>query len=415
MTYPCQTGKVSRNFCFNLFILLQVLVAFNTQASMLGSWVDVTQSGCGAVAIPNDGLSDSAAFDCAIAQLNGSGGVIHVPAGTFTLSQPLTLPDNVSMVGVGFSSILYQVSANTGAMLIMKWRSGLRHIQLQQDQGDVNSWSQPHYNYDFQVKVQGDDVLIENVMLFNPLKGILIDSENQTGAVGRTILRDIKGQPLQVGIQIDNALDVVHVEGIHFWPYWSGNLNQVSDWTAANGTGIISYRNDNPQFSQLFFINYNRGLHLAKSECIGGGNCGVTSKPKISQLDCDFCNVGIYIDGDGTKGVSIDQLSVQGRPLAGVGVEVKANDIVLSLEQIDFTDQAANAVRVEGNNNIVQVNSGIVRKWNTSGLGFPAFEVFPSTSTSNIYVHSVLTGNGNGANACGSGAICFGVVMNLNL
>ncbi len=226
-------------------------------------------------------------------------------------------------------------------------------------------------------------------------------------------LLNIRAQPLATGIRIDRAFDVIHIEEIHFWPFWSA-APQVLKWTAQHGIGLDSLRNDNPLFSKMFFFGYAEGVRL------GSSPSGITSKAKISQMDCDACGFGVHVTGAGTKGILIDQLSTQGiandwgAGTVGGGIFVEADNTSLSLEQGDFAVLAINAVRVQGAGGVVEVGSTMVREWNRTELGFPAFEVVAG-STSTLHVHDGATGNGHGAAVSGPGVVLNNVQTGANL
>jgi hypothetical protein len=229
-------------------------------------------------------------------------------------------------------------------------------------------------------------------------------------------LFDVRGQPFEVGIRVDHALDVIHIQQVHFWPFWSADPT-VLRWTVAHGTGIDSLRNDNPLLSELFFFGYATGIHLGQSD--GSPTSGITSKAKVTQMDCDACLLGVHIDAQGTRGVLLSQLSTQGIKgdwglgNAGVGVQIDASDTSLSLVQGDFAQLAANAVRVAGGNAVVTVSDTMVREWNSSEKGFPAFELVGGRAAnpgSSLAIRGGATGEGHGAGANGDGVTLDGVL-----
>lgn len=379
----------------------------------LATTLDVTLSGCTPPAIPNDGADDAPAFACALSLLAPRGGTLHVPAGTFDLGSTLTLPDHVSLVGDGFGSILHQLPSLTAPVLVTGHETAVRHLQLTQDQPAPGAGWAPDARYDFQIEVQKDASTVEDVMLRSPYKGILVAPPAPTGAVGQILVSNVKGQPLAVGIQADHVLDVIHIEKIHFWPFWSQDP-RVIGWTEANGIGIESLRVDNPQLAQLFFFGYQTGILFGQSSC--AGNCGITSKAKVAEMDCDFCAIGVHVTGAGTRGLLLDQLSVQGTGAAGLGLFVEADSVSALLTEGDFTNLAANAVRVLGSYEAVSVTNTMVRDWNESGMGFPAFEWVQGSGRSwYLSAANSVTGNGHGAPLSSPGVVLSNVQGNVNL
>lgn len=386
--------------------------------------LDVTEAACTPGAIPDDGIDDAPAFACALEQLKAKGGILHVPAGTFDIHASLVVPTHVTLEGTGFGSVLAQPHALLGPVLRMQRESILRDVMLTQEHplpDAANPAWAPNQDYDFQVKIEGDQVTASDIKLLNPLLGILISPADPNGAVGQVQLFNVRGQPLKEGIRIDHALDVIHVQQLHFWPFWSAD-HSVLRWTSGNGIGIHSMRDDNPLLSELFFFGYAVGIRLGSST--GSPTSGITSKAKISQMDCDACGTAIHVTGKGTRGVLLSQVSSQGLRndfgpgLAGVGVDVAASNTSLNLAQGDFTALAANAVRVAGENSVIMVTGTMVREWNTSERGFPAFELVGGSGAnpgSSFVVDTSVTGNGHGAPITGPGVTVLNVRADLNL
>ena len=77
-------------------------------------------------------------------------------------------------------------------------------------------------------------------------------------------------------------------------------------------------------------------------------------------------------------------------------VHIVANDVSMSISQLDTTWSSANVVRVEGDRNSVLVSDSIVRTWNRSGLGFPAFEIAEGANNL-LQISNTLYGDGHGA------------------
>lgn len=217
------------------------------------------------------------------------------------------------------------------------------------------------------------------------------------------------GYPSLIGIYIDNAKDVVRIENIHFWGGYVGTQPNIWAYVENNGVGIVSYRNDNPFFSRLFFLEYFKGISFSTS------SYGITSRPQISQMQCDFCRYGIVVDGAGVKGMLVNELMVFAGsvPSPQIGVFIDADNVTAILSDLDIAGMGANAIRVEGSNTVVHVSNAMVRSWNKSGAGFPAFEAFPASSgTTKLYVRDSVVGNGGSPAppTCSSSAVCSTVV-----
>jgi len=56
-------------------------------------------------------------------------------------------------------------------------------------------------------------------------------------------VRGVYGQPLLVGIAVDQCYDIGRIMEIHFWPFWTGNANIVA-FQAANAVSFDFMRTD---------------------------------------------------------------------------------------------------------------------------------------------------------------------------
>lgn len=239
-------------------------------------------------------------------------------------------------------------------------------------------------------------------MLLNPANGIRIQSDtcpsaNGLGAVGQIYINNVRGQPLHQGIVIDCALDIIRINDIHFWPFWSGDTS-VLNFTKAASFGIRSYRNDNPFFSQIFTYGYYTGIEFGKTP----GNIqsiatGYTSRPRINGFDCDSCATGIRISADYTNGVLVNKMQFCATsPYAYAALTITANHVSASVSQLDATNAANNIIYVDGDYNYVLVSDSFFREWNVSGIGFPAVQTTNGTNTK-VQISNTFYGNSHGA------------------
>lgn len=354
--------------------------------------------------------NDSPAIQAAINDAaNAKGGIVWFPPGVYRLGAGLSVPDQVMLIGVGWETPVYNTSstpANTpgnGSWLYVDSTafipitvygrgSVIRDIAIAHLQPNPAAGWVPT-SYPYAIAVKGDDIHLEGVFLRNPTRGIQIFN-SPTGAIGRVTLDRIWGQPLLEGINIDYALDIIKINNVHFWPFWSDNAN-VASYTKANGTAITSLKNDGPHFSNIFVFRYNIGFLFGQS------SKGVTLKFRITNADTDFCNRGIRIAGPNTTG-QIVNYTAQGSP--GVnGIHIEAAGVRLQACNIRVTDVGTNGIRVEGSGAIAFIETVWIEDWDKNQWGFPAIEV---TSPAVVYVgKSRLFERGNGITTGGSGTI----------
>ncbi|GEM_PF-3272069 len=372
------------------------------QTTGLGSVVDVKVALPGCVAAVGNGVSDdSTAFQCHANYVSAAGGgVVHVPAGTYYFGGTVVIPQSVGLEGVGEGSVIAQKHSFTGTMVKLRKASSLRRIKFTQEQPALAQGWAPYPDYDFQIAVTQDRVIVEDVMLLSPTNGISIRSDNfpaSLASVGQIYLKNIRGQPLSTGIVIDGALDIIRINDVHFWPFWSYD-QKVADYMHQSAYGIRSYRNDNPFFSQIFTFGYQTGIEFGASP--GGSHppvTGITSRPRIDGFDCDSCLRGVHIHADYTNGVLIDKMQFNAHgPNTYAAIQIEANNVSASISKLDATHSAVNVVRVDGDYNYVLVSDSLFRDWNNSGQTFPAVEVFNGPN-SRAQVSNTFYGNGHGA------------------
>lgn len=361
-----------------------------------------------------DGTTDDAsAIQDAINDANNAkGGVVFFPPGKYLVNSSLELKGVVRLKGSGWStnstddgSFIYFNSNLGSATLNVTGRSSeIRDLGFCCDQSlpaqGASSWSPNMYGDQYAIHIKADDVKLRNIMLYNVPRGITMGQT--TGSIGRVVLKGIYGQPLHEGIKVDNALDVVKISEVHFWPFWSGN-SLVGNYQKHNATGLSSYRNDNPFYHDIFCLGYAVGMLFGTSVNPGGSGVdpniwGKTSKFKLTNIDMDFCPVGIKIIGNNTTG-QIVNLSCQGTSPGEPnfeGISVSADGVRLQVVNSHISVYSSNGVRVGGNGTWVALDNCWIDNWNKSSQGFPAIEATDPNTT--IWVgRSRWFENGSGA------------------
>lgn len=227
---------------------------------------------------------------------------------------------------------------------------------------------------DFDFRFYNTDSVIRDLVLWNCTKGIQITC-TPANSQSRGDIAGVYGYPLQVGIQVDFIADVLRIDNIHFWPYFSSNP-EVIEYAATTAIGIVLKRCDNPFITRFFTYGYRFGL--ATDNYLSFGS---VSKLKMVNFDFDaFGECGIYINGTGSTGL-LEAGSGQGRDTTTTknflefAAGSSGNDI--SISQLDAGFCANSVYRVGGTaNNVLRIGSGIrCYNWNGSAIGFPAIAV----------------------------------------
>ncbi|GAB5526668.1 MAG: hypothetical protein Roseis2KO_45400 [Roseivirga sp.] len=326
---------------------------------------------------------DTRTFMGAIAAADAAnGGIVWVPPGKYKITGRLEITRQVIIQGAGWNpavdtegSWLFMTkdySEQEPGIVITSASSGasgrgtmIKDLAFHHFQNNADPGWEP-IDYPFAIEIHGgsgDDVFLENIMLRDATNGIKIQT-------GRVNLQRIFGNPLTVGIETDNAYDVVKINNVHFWSgFWSEG--PVLDWMYNNATAIRSLKNDNPHFSNIFALGYHYGFHFGQSAS------GYTSKFHLVNVDLDYCYIGLFVDGDTTTG-QLCNFTSQGADIGGrmadYGIKVESHASVIQGINLNIVRTRLNAVRVEETSHLYLDNTGIT-DWNLAKLGYPGYEV----------------------------------------
>lgn len=337
-----------------------------------------------------DGVTDDTASinNALSAAGTAGGGIVYLPPGTYRITGVLNVPGAVWLQGVGFvpnqgasptGSVLF--GANSASTMVrMNGRGAhLSDIAFRQTQNP----SAPTV-YPPAIDVATIDATIERVFLYNVYDGVFLTPAGGAG-LGRLVIRHLTGQPLHYGIRVNGATDVVKVSDVHFWPY-----TNVGTWTQANGIGILSERNDNPHFANVFCFGYSVGMKLA------AGATGPTLRARLSNGDFDSCGVGLHMSGGCTAQAT--NFTAGG---GTSGVDLSGNS-VLQLTNCRVSSVSTNGIRVASGSQLY-VDNVIVEGWNGSGLGFPGIENVGGGAFAVVVGRTRAFGPGNGGPTVSAG------------
>lgn len=231
----------------------------------------------------------------------------------------------------------------------------------------ISGWAPNAHDYDFKM-AHVSDVYFSHMLLLNPTKGIQM---NMAGA-GRLFVDHLKGQPLQVGINVDLAYDVCYFNTVHFWPFWADNTF-VHAYTMTNLNGFLLGRCDNPHFSSIFTIFARSGIAAYQN------SYGAASKLHVINADFDRGSMGLWVQSSVTNGITgqLVNISHQGESgLAGSkGIVIQGNNSSIDITNFNSALSHQNSVRIDGTGNTINF-SGQTRckNYDQNGVGFPAIE-----------------------------------------
>lgn len=336
-----------------------------------------------------DGKSDdTAAIAAAIAAASGDGGpgtgnTVFLPAGRYLVTSTLELPAAVSLEGTGWNTPGSQANVFAGSWVEVAAGAAFSPVTIA---GSGAAVRRVAFNVKGQPKdapppvgapmlhVTANNALVEDVLLYNPYCGVYLDGAAQAS------VRRLWGQPVRYGLRVDRAQDVNYIDTVHFWPYSHPLGTEVAAFQLANGTAIELFRCDNPQLSNIFAFNYNKGVSLSASPA------GTPHKVHLVNADLDGCVTGLHIDAPGRAGyaatVQLANVTVQSpggnAPKShGVWVERAASYAMVQATNLRVAGSGLHAVMVEAENASFYGHNVMLEHWGADpGFHIPASSSF---------------------------------------
>lgn len=221
-------------------------------------------------------------------------------------------------------------------------------------------WTPTVFNWD--IRCNNCDLIIDDVMLFNPYRGILVEN----GLAGRLTANNLRGQWFLTGIDVSNSLDVCRFNNIQQWPFWQNETN-VTNWQQSNTTIFSFTRCDNPQLSNVFSIFQNIGIALYQSAA------GKTLRMKGTNIEFDFTNYGLFVDAGVSDATGVfANFSIYGQNnynANGYGNRILGSFCRFDFQNIEGANLSRGLVAVEGSGNVVTMSGVRASFWNLFGAG----------------------------------------------
>lgn len=267
--------------------------------------------------------------------------------------------------------------------------SGIGTFRSQPTPG--GGWAPTAHDFDFDV--DNADVTFDDVTLLNPTKGIRLANGN----AGRLVLRGLRGQPLQVGVQCDSSFDQVIASDCRFWAYWKDDSN-VHAYTLQNLDAWWFKHCDGPQLSNIFTIFARAGLRFSEVAA------GRPNSMQASNIYVDSCKTGLWVDNTVTTGGVLGQFSnliVQGHTgLAGsIGMLIEGANNVALFNGPDLRNLGLQGISVTGGGNQFRISDLEIDPYNVDAAGAEAIEI---AATSQIILSTPpRIGTGTGFSGAG--------------
>ena len=246
---------------------------------------------------PNGTGDSTRAFQEAMdACAEAGGGIVHVPTGRFRFQGTLTVPVQVVLRGAGGvvdgigEPTVLEVFSDEDSFLRLKRGGGVQYVHIVYPEQSIDPAK--IREYPFTIKVAGDNASVIGVSLLNPYDGIDLSQAQ------RHLVRDVHGNPLNVGLYVDQCYDVGRIENVHYWPFISnGDVIKeydklLNEWLLERSRAFVFGRTDWEYVFNTFCWGYRVGYHFietAHGSCNGNFQ-GIGGDANIHSVLIEQCN-----------------------------------------------------------------------------------------------------------------------------
>lgn len=374
----------------------------------------------------NGSTDDTTAFQNAInAAQSANGGKVFVPSGQYLINGGLTITDAVTIEGVGYGdyagyfleytpttyntygSCIVTTTTSNSPFNILNTATGasIRRLGFRQNQPAEGSGFSPTAYPPCITTGNSNDggtLILEDLYFFQVYDAIQIGAAGTFA--GRVFMNRIIGGVYNIGIQVIAAGDVIRGNAIHLGNGFVPNNPYQTAYMQSNSIGIYSVRNDNSQWSNIMIGGFYAGFYITNS------SDGSTNKIKITNLDCDYCQHGIFIVGGTVTGhiANFDHQAPTSpsAPGDGIGLWIQSNAAGSYLDVVNFrtVNCYENAVKAEGSGTDLAITNLAVENWNQAGTTDPAI-VANTGATITLSGRLRSIGGNGGAVTSGPGTI----------
>ena len=268
---------------------------------------------------------DTAAFQAALDAAADKGGIVFVPVGTYLIAGALTVPQGVMLRGVweaphhadiGKGSVLYATGhrgdEDGPPFISLNQSSGVRGLTIFYPEQTFPG-IEP---YPWCIQGRGMHGSVINVTLVNPYKGI----DFGTHPNELHYISGVFGQPLKLGVFVDQTTDIGRIENVHFNPHAWGRADfptakfdfpKLFDYLKENFTGFLIGKTDWEYMRDCFCIFPKIGFHFVDAGH-GPGNVVLT------QCGGDICPVAVQVDAcQPHSGIAFENAQIMGTVIIG--------------------------------------------------------------------------------------------------
>ena len=255
------------------------------------------------------------------------GGTIFIPAGTYTFTGTLNIPEGVTIqgdwraptaehpeaTGTIFKIYSGRGNDNSTAFITMKPNTCVQGITFwypEQDPQDIKPY--PVTIKMFDASSWGKDYThVRNCTFVNSYRAV----QQGPGGNGCPNVYNVYGTPLYLGLFMDAIADIGRFDYVSFAPsYWENSglpgapatdeaKEALERYIAENATGLMAGRTDWSYWTFSEITGYNTGMYFVESPAeIEAGNRNAYSNGHVYGLTFNDCGTGIRFDGISSAG-----------------------------------------------------------------------------------------------------------------
>ena len=200
-----------------------------------------------------------------------------------------------------------------------------------------------------------------DTLLVNAYQGI----DLATNPSGRHFVRGVYGQPLRIGISVDQCYDIGRIQDVHFWPFWTQNAS-IEAYQSANAVTFVFGRTDWEVVEDVFSWGYSVGAQFVQTA--HGAMNG-----QMSDIDFDNVDVGLDVQNTQAYAVHISNLNLAnaGGGTSHIGIWGRIGNGQLDVRGASFWGSWNQAVRWE-QGGLLSLSDARVLQWNPAD---PAIEI----------------------------------------
>lgn len=362
---------------------------------------------------------NSSLVETAFSHAADNGVELYVPPGLIVCDSTIQVDGGVNVTGVSMAPYIGAPADNPGkGSVFLFTHSGVgfqvgqaNHIQSgvtfrgistrREQPTPISGWAPNDHDYD--ISILNTDVIVDDVMLWNATRGILLDE----GAAGRLTIGTLRGQVFKTGVKIQKSYDCLFFDLIDFWTFWSNDAFTKA-YTLDNLDALHLVKQDGVMGDRLFSI-YARST-VRHSSYLDGATNMTSIACKINQVYADqFGKAGVWFDSTSDSSeLTIGSMTSQGETSK---LATSANDAILfegnsnKLKVTTLESQASGGpvVSINGSGNYAVIGSPTVYNANRAATGLTAFYA-ASGNTLEVLSAPRIFGGLNSGNLYGGGS-----------